>query len=133
MRPGHAALILGCLFIAGCCLAWLLSSRDTAVAVITGGLLPIAISGISLVVFFARKSRSADHHRYQRFVLINFLVKVILIGGWTALVLLTTSLPRTPFVVSLLVNFLAWHIFEAYRYQSTFGKLTARVEEGITP
>ena len=133
MRAGHAASLLGLLYLAGACLVWLLNGREAALAVVTGGLLPIAISGISLAIFFARKSRRGSHNRYQRFVLINFLVKVVLIGAWTALFLLVTALPRTPFVVSLLLNFFAWHVFEAYRYQSTFSKLTAGMEKGISP
>jgi hypothetical protein len=133
MRPGHAASILVCLFIAGSGLVWLFSSGEAAIAVVTGGLLPIVISAISLGLFFARKTQEVSHERYQRFVLINFLVKVVLIGAWTVLFLLITALPRAPFVMSLLLNFFAWHVFEAYRYQSTFGTLTTRLEKGVSP
>jgi len=54
---------------------------------------------------------------HERFVVINFMVKVVFIVLWVSLILLWTELPRISFVVSLLVNFFIWHVFEAYQYQ----------------
>ena len=90
---------------------------EPALAVFAGGILPIATSIGSLCIFFALKPDTGSQRKYQRFILINFLVKVVLIGLWTALVILAMQLPRGPFVASLLVNFFAWHIYEACRYQ----------------
>jgi len=117
MRPALAGSILGALFVAGSGLVWLVAGGASAVAVFAGGILPIATSIGSLFIFFALKPDTGRQRKYQRFILINFLVKVVLIGLWTALVILAMQLPRGPFVASLLVNFFAWHVYEAYRYQ----------------
>ncbi len=124
MKPALAAGILASLFAAGSGLVWLLAGGPSAVAVLTGGTLPIIISAGSLLVFFARKYPPDSQKRYQHFVLTNFLVKVVFIGVWTTLILRTTALPQGPFVVSLLANFFAWHVFEAARYQSALLRLT---------
>ena len=117
MRPALAGSILGALFVAGSGLVWLVADGASAVAVFAGGILPIATSLGSLFIFFALKLDTGSQRKYQRFILINFLVKVVLIGLWTALVIRAMQLPRGPFVASLLVNFFAWHFYEAYRYQ----------------
>jgi len=117
MKPAFVGAILGGLFMAGSTLVWLVAGRLSAVAVVVGGLVPIAISVGSLAVFHTRRPRLGHQRKYQRFVLINFLVKVVFIGLWTAVILLATPLPREPFVVSLLFNFFGWHLFEAFRYQ----------------
>jgi len=117
MRPALAGAILGALFVAGSGLVWLVAGGASAVAVFAGGILPIATSIGSLFIFFALNLDTGSQGKYQRFILINFLVKVVLIGLWTTLVILAMQLPRGPFVASLLVNFFAWHIYEACRYQ----------------
>ncbi len=122
MRLITIGIILGVLFIAVTGLVWLVAGGASAVAVFAGGILPIATSIGSLCIFFALKPDTGSQRRYQRFILINFLVKVVLIGLWTALVILAMQLPRGPFVASLLVNFFAWHVYEACRYQQ---RLTA--------
>lgn len=132
MRPVLAGAILGVLLVAVSGLVWLVAGKPGALAIFAGGILPVAISTGSLVIFFTRMPRRGGYRQYQRFVLTNFLVKVVFIGLWTALVLLTTSLPRGPFVFSLLVNFFAWHVFEAYRYQSTLGAPAARPGKGTS-
>lgn len=120
MRPLLTGAILGTFFIAGSGLVWFAAGGANAAAVFTGGILPIAISIGSLFIFSVLKPDTGGQRKYQRFVLTNFLVKVVLIGLWTALVLLAMRLPRGPFVASLLVNFFAWHVYEAYSYQQRF-------------
>lgn len=110
-------IILVVLFIAITGLVWLVTGAADALAVFVGGILPIVISIISIFAFFTLKPHTRSYKRYQRFVVVNFLVKVVLIGLWTALIILSVKIPPGPFVVSLLANFLAWHIYEAYRYQ----------------
>ncbi len=117
MRPLLAGTILGVLFIISSGLVWFAAGGASAAAVFAGGILPIAISLTSLFIFFAYKPDRGSQKKYQHFILINFLVKVVLIGLWTALVMLAMQLPPGPFVASLLVNFFAWHVYEAYRYQ----------------
>ncbi len=117
MRIIIIGIILGVLFIAITGLVWLVTGAANALAVFVGGILPIAISIISIFTFFTLKPHTRGPNRYQRFVVINFLIKVVLIGLWTALIILSVKVPTGPFVVSLLANFLAWHIYEAYRYQ----------------
>ena len=125
MRPLWPAVVLIIGFVAGIGISGLLAGAATATAVLAGGILPLVVSGASLAVFFYRKAGIVQQGAYQRFVVINFIAKVILIGGWTAVILLTTSLPIAVFVVSLLVNFFLWHLFEAYRYQSV-------LKQGVT-
>ncbi len=97
--------------------------RTTALAVLLGGVVPIGISAVSLVLFFRMDSnRTVAGH--GRFVLINFLIKVVLIGSWLTSLFLTTKLPRMPVVISLLANFLTWHLYEAYRYQKHLTSLS---------
>ncbi|MFB0517231.1 MAG: hypothetical protein ACETWG_11605 [Candidatus Neomarinimicrobiota bacterium] len=130
MRPVITGTILGVLFALASGLVWLLAGRPNAVAVFAGGILPIAISAGSLFVFFVLKTQPDQQRRYQRFVVTNFLVKVVLIGLWTAAILLATALPPGPFVGSLLVNFFIWHLFEAYRYQAALGAVAVRLGRG---
>jgi hypothetical protein len=113
-------------FIAGIGISGLLAGSSVATAVLAGGILPLAISGTSLAVFFSRRFRFIEQAAYQRFVVINFIIKVLFIGAWTAVMLLSTHLPIAPFIVSLLINFFIWHVFEAYRYQSA-------LKQGIAP
>ena len=110
-------IILVVLFITITGLVWFVTDIANALAVFIGGILPIAISIISIITFITLKLHTRGRKRYQRFVVINFLAKVVLIGLWTALIILSVKIPKGPFVVSLLANFLAWHIYEAYRYQ----------------
>ncbi|MBA7603749.1 MAG: hypothetical protein GH143_06140 [Calditrichaeota bacterium] len=117
MRPLLAGTILGALFVACSGLVWLVAGGVTALAVFAGGILPITISVSSLFIFSILKPDTGGLRKYQHFVLVNFLVKVVLIGLGVALVMLAVRLPRGPFVASLLVNFFAWHVYEAYRYQ----------------
>ena len=108
---------LGSLLLAVSGTIWVFASAPGALAVLAGGILPMAISLASLLIFFAFQQEQKARWKHERFVLVNFLAKVVLIGLWTTAIFLGTSLPRAPFVISLLVNFMAWHGYEAYRYQ----------------
>ena len=111
--------VLAALMLAAAAAMWRLTGGADALAVLAGGLLPVAVSVGSLRVFVLMFGPgNFDPKGYQRFVVTNFLVKLVLMGAWLAGILLTTSLPRGPFVASLLVNFMAWHLLEAYRYQT---------------
>lgn len=119
MRPVALGTMLAALLLAATAAMWLLTGGAGALAVLAGGSLPLAVSVGSLLVFlFMLRPGHIDRKGYQRFVGTNFLVKLVLMGAWLAVILLNTSLPRGPFVVSLLVNFMAWHLLEAYRYQA---------------
>lgn len=109
---------LGGLFLAVSGMVWMMAGERNALAVLAGGSLPIAISVVSLYAFLVAAAKGESQRYHQRFVGINFLVKVVLIGLWMAFILRATTLPRIPFVVSLLVNFFTWHVYEAYRYQA---------------
>ena len=120
MRLPRGAEILVALFLAAAGLALFAGDSALFMAVSAGGLLPLTISGVSLVVFFRLLPGKLDPRKHDRFVIVNFLTKVVLIGvGMTAVLVLTTW-PQAAFVVTLLVNFLAWHLYEAFRYQQYY-------------
>ncbi len=109
---------LGGLFLVVSGVVWMVAGERSALAVLAGGSLPIAISVVSMYAYLVAAAKGKSQTYHQGFVVINFLVKVVLIGLWMALILRATTLPRVPFVVSLLVNFFTWHVYEAYRYQA---------------
>ncbi len=123
------AVILGGLFLAAALLALVVGDSRLFLAVSAGGLLPLTISLVSLVVFFRLLPGKTGPRKHDRFVLLNFLTKVVLIGGWMTTVLVLTTWPQAAFVISLLVNFLAWHLYEAFRYQQYH--LTAGRRRGV--
>ncbi len=117
MRLPLGAVILAGFFLAAAGLALVVGDSGLFLAVSAGGLLPLTISVVSLVVFFRLLPGKTGPRKHDRFVLLNFLAKVVLIGvGMTAVLVLTTW-SQVAFVISLLVNFLAWHLYEAFRYQ----------------
>ena len=119
MKPPVVGMLFAALLLTGAGTMWLLAGGAGALAVLAGGLFPGAISMSSLLALsFIVRSERMSPNGYQQFVLANFLAKVVLLGGWTATIVLVTALPVGLFIASLLVNFLAWHIYEAYRYQS---------------
>ncbi|MCH7497199.1 MAG: hypothetical protein IH971_05040 [Candidatus Marinimicrobia bacterium] len=119
MKPLVGAMLLAAMLLVGAGISWLLAGSAGALAVLAGGLFPgaISVSSILALSFIVRSERMGSIG-YQQFVLANFIAKVVLLGGWTAAIVLVTSLPISLFIASLLVNFLAWHIYEAFRYQS---------------
>ena len=120
MRLPLGAVILVALFLAAVGMARLFGDNGLFMAVWAGGLLPLAISVVSLVVFFRLLPGKLDPSQHDRFVIVNFLTKVVLIGAWITAVLVLTTWPQAAFVVSLLVNFMAWHLYEAFRYQQYY-------------
>lgn len=119
MKPLVGAMLLAGMLLVGAGISWLLAGSAGALAVLAGGLFPGAISMSSILALsFIVRSERMGSIGYQQFVLANFIAKVVLLGGWTAAIVLVTSLPISLFIASLLVNFLAWHIYEAFRYQS---------------
>ena len=120
MRLPLGAVILVALFLAAAGMARVFGDNGLFMAVWAGGLLPLAISVVSLVVFFRLLSGKLDPRKHDRFVIVNFLTKVVLIGAWITAVLVLTTWPQAAFVVSLLVNFMAWHLYEAFRYQQYY-------------
>ncbi len=119
MKPLVGAMLLAAMLLVGAGISWLLAGSAGALAVLAGGLFPGAISMSSILALsFMVRSERMGSIGYQQFVLANFIAKVVLLGGWTAAIVLVTSLPISLFIASLLVNFLAWHIYEAFRYQS---------------
>lgn len=120
MRLPLGAVILVALFLAAAGMARVFGDNGLFMAVWAGGLLPLAISVVSLVVFFRLLPGKLDPRKHDRFVIVNFLTKVVLIGAWITAVLVLTTWPQAAFVVSLLVNFMAWHLYEAFRYQQYY-------------
>ena len=119
MKPLVGAMLLAVMLLIGAGISWLLAGSAGALAVLAGGLFPAAISiGSLMALSFIVRSERMGSVGYPQFVLANFIAKVVLLGGWTAAIVLVTSLPISLFIASLLVNFLAWHIYEAFRYQS---------------
>ena len=119
MKPLVGAMLLAAMLLVGAGISWLLAGSAGTLAVLAGGLFPgaISVSSILALSYIVRSERMGSIG-YQQFVLANFIAKVVLLGGWTAAIVLVTSLPISLFIASLLVNFLAWHIYEAFRYQS---------------
>lgn len=83
-----------------------------AIAVLAGALLPVTISTISLWLFSQKKNLT--FRQAQAFMLYSFMAKMLLIGGWVVLMATSENIPLIPFISSLLINFLAWHMSEAY-------------------
>ena len=115
----EGAVNLAAYLLVGAGTTWFLEGNAGALAVLAGGLFPgiISVSSLMALAFMERSERMGPTG-YQQFVLVNFIAKVVLLGAWTAAIVLVTSLPVGLFIASLLVNFLAWHIYEAFRYQS---------------
>ncbi len=117
MKPLPGAVVLSGLFVATAGITLAVGNGSLFLAVLGGGLVPWIVSVSSLVLFFQWLPRRSGAMKHEKFVLLNFLVKVILIGGWVTLILMLTAWPVRAFIISLVVNFLAWHLYEAYCYQ----------------
>jgi amino acid transporter len=130
MRLPLGAVILGGLFLAAALLALVVGDSALFLAVSVGGLMPLTISVVSLVVFFRLLPGKTGLRKHDQFVLLNFLAKVVLIAVGMTAVLVLTNWSQAAFVISLLVNFLAWHLYEAFRYQQYH--LAAGRRHGVT-
>ncbi|MEA3286422.1 MAG: hypothetical protein U9Q77_03475 [Candidatus Marinimicrobia bacterium] len=81
-------------------------------SVLAGALLPVLISGSLL--FWADYNKIHDAQQLQKINIIGFLMKVILLGIWAVILINAGTLDKMTFIVTLLINFLAWHGVEAY-------------------
>ena len=69
------------------------------------------------MVLIIDRSRPFDALHHDMLMLVNFFVKVIIVGVWTAVALIVFKWPPALFASALLINFLAWHLLEAAMYQ----------------
>ncbi len=79
-----------------------------------GALLPVLLS--SLLLGIAERLVTPRADSLQNLHLVGFFAKVILVGVWLFLFIPRPEIQRVVFTVSLLVNFLAWHVVEAYHW-----------------
>ena len=103
------AVVLNGLTIAGFSLA---KQPEIAIAILAGCLVPVVISTGSLWLFSYK--RELTFRQVQTFMLYSFIAKFILVGLWVVMIVLSRNVMLVPFVISLLINFLAWHLSEAY-------------------
>ena len=85
---------------------------EIAIAILAGALVPVVVSAVSLWLF--SQKQNLTFKQAQAFMLYSFISKFILIGLWVILIVLSRNVMAIPFVISLLINFLAWHLSEAY-------------------
>ncbi len=103
------AVALNGLTIAGFSLT---KQPEIAIAILAGGLVPAVISTASLWLFSHK--HDLTFRQAQAFMLYSFMTKFILLGLWVVMIVLSRNIRLVPFVISLLINFLAWHLSEAY-------------------
>lgn len=114
------AYTIQAVFVITVILVWRFGNQDVGLAVLAGGALPMAISGMSILLFkFLVKTGNLDHLS-TKFLVGNFVTKMITIGLWMVIILKTTDLPVPIFILALVVSFIAWHGYEAYHYQVHF-------------
>ena len=97
-------------------MALLIAGPAVALVILGSGGVPALVSWISMVLVIDRAGRF-DARRYDKQMLVNFFVKVSVIGVWTAIAVATLKWPPAVFTTALLINFLAWHLLEAAMYQ----------------
>jgi hypothetical protein len=106
---GVSALLLNGLAV----LALIFVQRlDLMKSILAGAVIPILISGGLLL--WAEFSKTNDVKNLQKINIIGFLFKVILLGVWAAILVKAGTVDNVTFIVSLVINFLAWHGVEAY-------------------
>ena len=110
-----AAVFMGLLLLASL-MALLLAGPAVALVILGSGGVPALVSWGSMVLVIDRAGRF-DARRYDKQMLVNFFVKVIVIGAWTATAIAALKWPPAVFTTALLINFLAWHFLEAAMYQ----------------
>ena len=114
------AYTIQAVFVITVILVWRFGNQDVGLAALAGGAVPMVISGMSILLFkFLVKTGNLDHLS-TKFLVGNFITKMITIGLWMAIILQTTDLPIPIFILALVVSFIAWHGFEAYYYQVHF-------------
>ena len=110
-----AGIFLGLMVLAAA-LSLLISGPAAALVVLGSGAVPAIVSWGSMVLVIDMAA-TFDARRHDQMMLVNFFVKVIIVGVWTALALIVFKWPPALFASSLLINFLAWHLLEAAMYQ----------------
>ena len=96
--------------------AYLISGARAAVTIFGSGVVPATISWGSMILVIDRAD-PFDPGRYDRLMLANFFVKILIVGAWTAIALLYFDWSPGIFATGLLTSFLAWHLLEAMMYQ----------------
>ena len=81
-------------------------------SVLAGAIIPVLISGGLLL--WAEDSNTNDAQNLQKINIVGFFFKVILLGIWSAILVKAGTLDNVTFIVTLVINFLAWHGVEAY-------------------
>ncbi len=84
-------------------------------SVIAGAIIPVLISGGLLV--WAEYSKTKDPQYLQKINIIGFFFKVVLLGLWAAILIKAGTIDNMTFIVTLVINFLAWHGVEAYYWR----------------
>ena len=106
---GVSALILNGLAL----LALIFIGRlELVKSVLAGAIIPVLISGGLLL--WAEHSKTNDAQSLQKINIVGFFFKVILLGIWSAILVKAGTLDNVTFIVTLVINFLAWHGVEAY-------------------
>ena len=99
---------------------WFAGHPEWIMSLLAGAILPVLISCALLYVGSRQKGRDGVY--FQKLNIIGFGVKILLIGGWAALLLGSENLHNMTFIVTLLTNFLAWHMTEAYHWPLLTGR-----------
>lgn len=81
-------------------------------SLVAGALLPVVIS--STLLFWVGSLRLKQHDTLQKINLAGFFIKIILVGIWVSILILSQQVEKVTFIVSLTINFLVWHGVEAY-------------------
>ena len=121
---GLSALILNGLAV----LALVFVERlDLVSSILAGAIIPILISGALLL--WAEYSNTNDAQNLQKINIIGFFFKVILLGIWAAILVKAGTLDNVTFIVTLVINFLAWHGVEAYYWPLFMARSTQKTGE----
>ena len=81
---------------------------------IAGSAPPVFLS--TILLFIAENLREKTTKRLQGLNVIGFFVKIVFIGPWIVIIDAKAEINITIFILSLLTNFLAWHMVEAYHW-----------------
>lgn len=116
------AYTIQAVFVITVILVWRFGNQDVGLAVLAGGAVPMVISGMSILLFKILIKTGNLEHLSTKFLVGNFITKMITIGLWMVIILQTTDLPVPIFILALVGSFIAWHGYEAYHYQVHFLK-----------
>jgi len=88
---------------------------DLLLSALAGALLPLVIS--TGLLLWVDLHRIRDVMQLQKINIIGFMLKVVLLGVWAVWLINAGTLDKVTFIVTLLINFLAWHGIEAYYWR----------------